>query len=41
MKEVKENGNRTALNAGSKSSKNLAVFQQDLHINLLAPEFYI
>jgi len=27
MKEVKENGNRRALNAGSKNSKNLAVFQ--------------
>jgi hypothetical protein len=32
MKELKGNGNRPALNAGFKNSKNVAVFQHDLHI---------
>jgi len=32
MKEVKGNGNRPALNADSTNSKNMAVFQYDLHI---------
>jgi hypothetical protein len=32
MKEIKEDGNRPALDAGSNNSKNVAAFQYDLHI---------
>jgi hypothetical protein len=32
MKEEKGNGNRPALNAGSSNSKNVSVFQHNLHI---------